>query len=110
MDARGEDPRGGVQGTTALMKAITEGKEETARWMVANGADVKATESDRSTVFANACAHMSCDFVRELADKLPPEHLAMPNKFNHTPMYYAAVDNSRSVTTLCSSSPCAAPP
>mmetsp|Transcript_91177 Transcript_91177/g.260392 ORF Transcript_91177/g.260392 Transcript_91177/m.260392 type:complete len:215 (-) Transcript_91177:58-702(-) len=48
-----------------------------------------------STVFANACAHLSCEFVRALAEKVPPEHLAMPNAFDHTPMYYAAVDNSQ---------------
>ena len=100
MDARGDGPRCpyGGEGTTPLMKAIAERKEETAQWLVANGADVKATESDGSTVFANACAHLSCEFVRALAEKVikvPPEHLAMPNAFDHTPMYYAAVDNSQ---------------
>ena len=61
-------------------KTITE-REETARWMVANGADIKAVANYQyqcTTVFILACEVMSFEFACELADMVPPEHLTLP--------------------------------
>ena len=70
--------------------------EGTARWMMANGADINAMDNNQCTIFAAACAAMSFEFVRELADMVPPEHLTLPEKENGlTPMSYAMICNEK---------------
>ena len=63
--------------------------EETALWMIANGADVKTVDMQQRTVFAYACTYMSFAVARELADKVPPEHLTMPGENGFTPIKLA---------------------
>ena len=71
-----------------LPTATTTGQlVETIRWMMANGADVKAIDNRQRTVFCHAVMSMSVEFVHELADKVPPEHLTLPEKkWGNTPM------------------------
>ena len=70
--------------------------EGTARWMMANGADINAMDNNQCTIFAAACAAMSFEFVRELADMVPPEHLTLPEKEHGlTPMSYAMICNEK---------------
>ena len=73
-------------GITPLMRAMIGSygmgpvrEEACARWMVANGADVKAIDNRGVTTFSVAAGEMSFAFVRELAGKVPPEHLALPD-------------------------------
>ena len=78
-------------GFTPLLTALLFSNEEAARWMVANGADVNASNTTfNATVFILACAYMSLPFVEELAGKVAPEHLVTAIG---TPMQSALVNN-----------------
>ena len=45
--------------------------------MVAHGADVKAADDEYVTIFMDACRFMSFEFVQQLADKVPAEHVTV---------------------------------
>ena len=56
---------------------------------MANGADVNAVNNRDSTIFICACARRSLSFLQELADKVTPDHLSMPNRNGFSPMQNA---------------------
>ena len=68
-------------------------EEAKARWMMANGADVNAVTNDNTTIFSFACAYRSLSFVQELADKVTPDHLSMPNSLGFSSMRAAFLSN-----------------
>ena len=76
-------------GLTPLVVALGRKRESTARWMVANGADVSAVDNRGRTVLAAACVTMSPDMVKELADMVPREHLALRANDGHSPFFQA---------------------
>ena len=63
---------------------------------MANAANVNAITNIGFTVFRVACHHMSASFVEELAGKVAPDHLTMPDNFRHlSPMRAAFEENSQ---------------
>jgi len=89
-------------GSTPLMLAIEAGHEDTARWMVANGADPTVEDNGyaspfapvRGTIFCQACRHSSFSLVQDLAEKIPPEQLTHPVFHRITPMGEAFRSNA----------------
>ena len=81
-------------GHTPLHYTLCFQKEEAARWMVDNGADINAVTGYSISAFHTACRKMSPSFVEELAGKVAPEHLTMCNYFGEPPMRRAFVFNS----------------
>ena len=65
--------------------------EEPARWLIDNAADINAMNNQGTTVFSFACQRMSPSFVEELAGKVPPDHLALPDNDDESPMRRAFV-------------------
>ena len=94
-------------GETPLMGAIGFQEEDTAKWMVANGADLAAVDTSQRTAFYLACKYMSFAFVQDLADKVPPEHLSLPNRSGTITSIRAAFvhnDDRRSIVQVLDSS------
>ena len=61
---------------------------------MANGADVNAvSDSSKFTIFLCACERMSLSFMQELASKVTPEHLSMPDSHGYSPMQSAFQSN-----------------
>ena len=60
---------------------------------MANGADVKFVNIYNITIFSFACAYRSPSFLQELADKVTPDHLSMPNRNGSSPMQIAVQCN-----------------
>jgi len=79
-------------GATPLMYAVSDDDdpgylcEQTARWMLANGADPTAMDDEQRTVFTRSFAFMSDAFVKGLADKVPPEHITLPDLHGKSPL------------------------
>ena len=88
------------EGWAPLHYALDYGKEEAARWMVENGADMNATTDYNLSVFIIACMFMSPSFVEELAGKVAPEHLTMCNTGGISPMQAAFVGNPDSIAVV----------
>jgi len=81
-------------GRTPLMWLIFGGSSERmATWLMNHGADIAAMDNWEGTIFNLACRAMSFRFIRRLAEKVPPEHLAMPSKYDNTPMGIANLCN-----------------
>ena len=59
-----------------------------------HAADINAITNYGHTVFSFACEHMSFSFVEELAGKVAPDHLALPNNYDLSPMRGAFVRNA----------------
>ena len=79
-----------LDGYTPLHHALFHKKEETARWMVDNGADINAINTYFNiSAFRYACGSMSPSFVEELAGKVAPEHLTMCSNIGESPMQTA---------------------
>ena len=61
---------------------------------MANGADVNAISNQNTTTFAISCRWRSLSFLQqELADKVTPDHLSMPNSNGDSPMNSAFQHN-----------------
>ena len=56
---------------------------------MANGADVNAVTNRNTTIFNFACEGRSLSFLQELASKVPPDHLSMPDRDGVSPMQSA---------------------
>ena len=56
---------------------------------MANGANVNAATNQNTTIFLFACLSRSLSFLQELADKVTPDHLSMPNSSGTSPMQFA---------------------
>ena len=56
---------------------------------MANGADVNVVANQNTTTFSLACHRRSLSFLQELASKVPPDHLSMPNRNGLSPMQSA---------------------
>ena len=56
---------------------------------MANGADINAVTAVNFTIFCQACYGASLSFVQELAGKVPPDHLSMPDYDGVSPMQWA---------------------
>ena len=78
-----------MAGWTPLHIALVYAQEETAKWMMDNGADINAINGENVSVFRVACAYMSTSFVEELAGKVAPEHLTMCDVHGKSPMQQA---------------------
>ena len=82
-------------GDTPLHDALYLIKEEAAGWLIDNAADVNAIrDCFRTTTFMLACKTMSFSFVEELAGKVAPDHLALPNNYDKSPMLCAFMRNA----------------
>ena len=64
-------------------------QEEAVRWLVEHAADINAITNDGFTVFSLACSFMSFSFVAELAGKVAPDHLALPDEYDQSPISVA---------------------
>ena len=53
---------------------------------MANGADVNAVDDNNHSIFEVACRRGSLPFAQELASKVTPDHLSMPNRYGTSPM------------------------
>ena len=81
-------------GFTPLLVAMLLEKEETARWMVDNGADMNAATPDHNaSAFTLACGGMSATFVEELASRVTPEQLTTCDSHGSSPMRAAFICN-----------------
>ena len=81
--------RRNCDGCTPLHIALlsSRGNQETARWMVDNGADIHAVnDDDNSTTFRCACVKMDLAFVEELAGQVPPDHLTICDCYGDSPL------------------------
>ena len=56
---------------------------------MANGADVNAVNNHNITSFSYACEMNSLSFLQELASKVTPDHLSMPDRNRVSPMQWA---------------------
>ena len=78
-------------GYTPLHDAVRLKQKEAARWLMEHAANINAITKYGFTVFAIACGVMSLSFVEELAGKVAPDHLALPNNYDVSPMRFAFV-------------------
>mmetsp|Transcript_23543 Transcript_23543/g.63354 ORF Transcript_23543/g.63354 Transcript_23543/m.63354 type:complete len:305 (-) Transcript_23543:95-1009(-) len=102
----------GYDGRSPLMLAIINKKEETANWLIDNGADTGVIYSKKqvypnpeylvpsTTVFAVSAQYMSSGFVKELADKVAPEHLYEADEEDRSPMRLALRNPTSAVSIL----------